>query len=183
MLSTKVIGDLSALGRYRWVVPVLALLAERDGARFVVMLNALGIARESLVRTLESAIRMGWVIRNPGHGHPLRPEYILTPEGHGIAQTCRAVIAAQGRLGIAPNALTRWSLPVIGLIANGQSRFNMIERALTGANPRALAQSLKSMVGIELLDRRVVGDYPPVSHYELTRRGGIIADTLMPLVV
>ncbi len=28
---------------------------------------------------------LGLVIRNPGYGHPLRPEYILTPEGHAAA--------------------------------------------------------------------------------------------------
>jgi DNA-binding HxlR family transcriptional regulator len=181
MLSTKAIDDLSALGRYRWVVPVMALLAERDGARFVEMINALGISRESLVRTLEGAIQMGWIVRNTGHGHPLRPEYLLTAEGQRIAQICTGISYTQTLLGIAPATLTRWSLPIIRLLADGRSRFNMIERALPIATPRALTQSLKAMVGIDLVDRVVIDHYPPVSNYQLTRRGGIIADALLPL--
>lgn len=182
MLSTKTIDDLSALGRYRWIVPVMALLAERNGARFVEVLNALGISRESLVRTLEGAIAMGWVVRNAGHGHPLRPEYLLTAEGHRVAHICVGITKAQGRLGIGPAELTRWSLPIIRLIANGESRFNSLERALAPATPRALAQSLKSMMGQELLNRKVIADYPPVSSYDLTRRGGVMADALMSSV-
>jgi DNA-binding HxlR family transcriptional regulator len=180
MLSTNAIDDLSALGRYRWIVPVMALLADRNGARFVEMLKALGISRESLVRTLEGAMQTGWVVRNSGHGHPLRPEYLLTAEGARVAQICIGISNAQNHLCIAPAELTRWSLPIIGLISDGRSRFNSLERALAPATPRALTQSLKTMMGQELVSREVIAGYPPASRYDLTRRGGVMADALQP---
>lgn len=174
----KSIQSLGELGRYRWTVPVLALLAERSGARFVEMARSLGLPRESLVRTLEAVIAAGWVMRNPGHGHPLRPDYLLTPEGQRIGEGCRAVIAAQAAEGLPPEAMTRWSLPVIRLIADGCSRFNAIARALEPVTPRALTGSLKALVGLDLVDRRVIGGFPPASTYTLTRRGKVIAGAM-----
>jgi DNA-binding HxlR family transcriptional regulator len=166
---------LCALGQNRWSVPLMALLSETGGSRFVVMLNRLGIARESLTRTLGVLMELGWVMRNPGHGHPLRPEYILTPKGAEVAQACLAIVEAQGQLGLTPTDFTRWSLPAIWLIASGQNRFNGIERALPGVNPRALTQSLKAMVAAELIERVVIAGYPPVTNYALTERGRELA--------
>jgi DNA-binding HxlR family transcriptional regulator len=178
MLSILTIEELSALGKHRWAVPVLALLQAQSGARFVVMLNQLGLARESLVRTLEAAIMQGWVMRNPGHGHPLRPEYILTPAGKRLAAVCESIVAAQGKIAVPQAALTRWSLPLIHLVSRGHNRFNMMERALGGANPRALTLSLKSLIGNNLLARKVVDDYPPITNYQLTRSGKIMATAI-----
>lgn len=169
------------LGRYRWTVPVMALLAERGGARFSEMAHRLGLPRESLVRVLEAAIDTGWVMRNPGHGHPLRPEYILTGEGVAVGETCRAIVAMQAAAGLAPDALTRWSLPVIHLIHEGHGRFNMIARALGDATPRALTASLKALVQVRLVDRAVVAGFPPASSYSLTPHGAGLATALLPL--
>lgn len=171
--------DLAELGRYRWTTPVMALLAARGGARFVEMLNGLRLPRESLVRTLEAAIAAGWVVRNPGHGHPLRPEYVLTAEGVRIGEACRAIMAAQDLAGLPPDAMTRWSLPVIRLIAEGNRRFSAIARALESATPRALTASLKGLVGQDMVDRRVLEGFPPASDYGLTPRGTDFAERLL----
>lgn len=179
MLSTWTIQKDVLLGRYRWAVPVLAVLDEMDGgARFVVMLNRLGIARETLVRTLQGVIEAGWVIHNRSHGHPLRPEYVLTKEGRHIAKMCRSMAVAQKKLGLLPAMLPRWSIPVIRLIDDGQTRFNMIARALETANPRALTQSLKSLIHLDLVNRTIVDGFPPVSTYGLTRGGVLMATSL-----
>lgn len=178
-MSNPTLDLLCALGQNRWNVPLMALLAETGGARFVVMLNHLGIARESLTRTLGAVIDLGWVIRNPGHGHPLRPEYVLTEEGVQVAQMCCAIVDAQDRLDMSPAMFTRWSLATIHLIAKGQSRFNGIERALPGVNPRGLTQSLKAMVAASLIERLVVAGYPPVTHYALTKQGSLLAEALV----
>jgi DNA-binding HxlR family transcriptional regulator len=172
------IATLNALGRYRWTVPVLAMIGARAGGRFSELANRIGLPRESLSRTLDAAIAAGWLIRNPGHGHPLRPEYVLTAEGVRIAEACRAIVAAQHRAALPPDAMTRWSLPVIRLIADGENRFNAIARALDGATPRALAGSLKALAGHALVDRQVLEGYPPLTTYALTPRGGMIARAL-----
>lgn len=172
------ITTISELGRYRWTVPLLAFLATHGGGRFVHMANSMGIPRESLSRTLEAAVAAGWVIRNPGHGHPLRPDYVLTAEGARVGEGCRAVILSQAAAGLPPDALTRWSLPVIRLVADGHNRFNAIARGLEGVTPRALTGSLKALVGHDVLHRRVTDGFPPASDYALTGRGVMLADAL-----
>ena len=70
---------LAQLFHHRWAVPVLAELHRTSGSRFVTLHRRLGIGRESLRRTLASLAEQDLVARNPGYGHPLRPEYVLTP--------------------------------------------------------------------------------------------------------
>jgi DNA-binding HxlR family transcriptional regulator len=169
------IESLSELGRYRWTVPLMAMVALRNGVRFAEALGTFKLPRESLSRTLEAAMAAGWLVRNAGHGHPLRPEYVPTQEGMRIGKACGVIMVAQLDLGLPPYALSRWSLPIVRLVADGHSRFNAIARALERANPRAMTASLRGLVGLELIDRRLIDAYPPVSDYALTERGLILA--------
>lgn len=175
MPSSLSIEDLAALGRNRWTVPLLADLAAHNGARFVELLNRLGLPRDSLVRTLEATRAAGWTMPNPGHGHPLRPEYVLTLEGARLAAAAASIGAAQTTLGLPPGALTRWSLPLIRSIDLGHSRFNALARTLASASPRALSQGLRNLADNDLVTRDLIDDYPPVSRYGLTPGGLLLA--------
>jgi DNA-binding HxlR family transcriptional regulator len=174
-MSTPDFDLLVQLGRQRWAVALIAALAERKGGRFVELLNALGTNRESLTRTLEGCIAAGWAMRNPGHGHPLRPEYILTEHGWRAAAMCQSIEETRRQIGLGPASFARWSLPIIGRIGGGANRFNAISQGIIGANPRALTQSLKSLVGQRLVDRTVLDDYPPVPEYWLAPNGEKLA--------
>jgi DNA-binding HxlR family transcriptional regulator len=178
-MSTLDLNMLVQLGRQRWAVALIALLADRKGGRFVELLNALGTNRESLTRTLEGCIAAGWVMRNPGHGHPLRPEYILTESGWRVAALCQSIEEARRQIGLAPASLSRWSLPIIGRIDSGANRFNAISHGIAGANPRALTLSLKSLVGQQLVTRTVIDDYPPVPEYWLSDNGQKLARAMV----
>lgn len=169
---------LEKLGRHRWTMVLIAALQQRGGGRFVELANMLGVSRESLSRTLEAAIVEGWVMRNPGHGHPLRPEYILTDAGKAASSLCVAVTSAQGELALSPASLSRWSLPVLHLAGKGEHRFAAFARALPNSNPRALTQSLKTLIGQHLLDRRIIASYPPVPEYHLLPKGQRMAEAL-----
>lgn len=175
MRSSTPLDDLIALGKHRWAVPLLADLAAHKGARFVELVNRLGLARESLVRTIEGAIENGWVMRNPGHGHPLRPEYVLTAQGEALAVKASGIAKAQAKIGIEPASLTRWSLPIVRSIADGHHRFNELARAIPPATPRALSQSLRSLASYALVERELVDEWPPASVYRLTKGGLILA--------
>jgi DNA-binding HxlR family transcriptional regulator len=177
-MSTAQLELLDQLGRHRWTVPLIAALAARNGGRFVELLHMLGLSRESLSRTLEGAIEAGWVVRNPGYGHPLRPEYMLTESGRAAAQLCKAIEGAQRKIALPPTSLTRWSLPVLHLVDHGEHRFRGLSRALPQSNPRALTQSLKSLIGYRLIDRQVIDAYPPVPEYRLLPRGNVLAEAL-----
>jgi DNA-binding HxlR family transcriptional regulator len=162
---------LLALTQQRWMLPVLAQFHGFGGRRFAELLGRLKLPRDSLVRTLELATELGWVQRNPGHGHPLRPEYILTAAGQSVAAAAAEISVRLDEAQIGPADLTRWSLPALRSIAAGSERFNELARSLTPASPRALSQTLRALARQELVEREVEGGFPPSSRYRLTARG------------
>lgn len=178
MQSTDVLTDLIMLSKGRWLAPLIADLACHHGGRFVELSRRLHLPSESLTRTLSAGVTAGLIMRNPGHGHPLRPEYILTSEGIRIAAIAQAQLAAQTRVGLAPGTLTRWGLPVVHILGTGLNRFNDISRALATATPRALSQGLQTLGTFALVERRLVDSYPPASRYDLTAAGATLARAL-----
>ena len=79
-------STLAELLNHRWSLAVLAELERTRGSRFVVLLNRIGLARVPRV-TLSNLVDAGLVERNPGYGHPLRPEYLLTPAARASRRT------------------------------------------------------------------------------------------------
>jgi DNA-binding HxlR family transcriptional regulator len=162
---------LIVLSHHRWSVPVLAELERSSGCKFVTLVRRLGVSRDSLRHTLEALIENGWVLRNPGYGHPLRPEYVLTPQGAELAPACRRLLRVLRRLGVEETGLRKWTLPVILSLGRGPGRFSDLLGLLPGVTSRALAIALKALQAERLVERRVVEDYPPTTRYRLTRRG------------
>jgi len=174
-------STLVALFHNRWSVPILAELHRQRGSRFVALTRTLGMSRESLRRTLAALIDGGLVGRNPGYGHPLRPEYVLTSSGERIAAACRPVVERLRTGGLEDVALKKWSMPVVFALGEGPVRFSELREALEGISPRALTLALKDLEGAGLVDRRVTDDYPPATIYRLTRTGLLLAELLGPL--
>ena len=159
------IPDLIALFHHRWSAPVLAELLRQKGSRFAALAGGLGVGRESLRRTLDSLLELGLVARNPGYGHPLRPEYVLTRRGHAVAERCRRLLAATDD----DVVLRKWSLPVLAALVR-PARFSELRAALPGVTPRALALALKDLQAAGLIQRRVDEEaYPPAVVYAATR--------------
>ncbi|MDQ3823709.1 MAG: winged helix-turn-helix transcriptional regulator, partial [Actinomycetota bacterium] len=137
-------SSLSQLFHHRWAPAVLAELHRTRGSRVVTLTNVLGVGRESLRRTLAALVDGGLVERNPGYGHPLRPEYVLTARGVRAAPACADLLAGLRELGVEGTALKKWSLPVLlALGGPGRRRFSALLEALPDVTPRALALALK----------------------------------------
>jgi DNA-binding HxlR family transcriptional regulator len=168
-------STLVALFHNRWSVPILAELHRQRGSRFVTLSRTLGLSRESLRRTLVALIDGGLVGRNPGYGHPLRPEYVLTSAGEGIAGACRPLVDQLRRGNLEQIGLKKWSMPVVFALAGGPLRFSELREQLEGVSPRALALALKDLEEAGIVDRRVTEDYPPAAMYRLTKRGRPLA--------
>jgi DNA-binding HxlR family transcriptional regulator len=170
--------EVTALGRGRWTAPLLARIGARGGARFAELLAALDLPRDSLVRALGFAIDQGWVARAEGHGHPLRPEYLLTPAGEAMAARAGRLIMTSARLGLEPRDLPRWSLPVLWRLEPEARRFSTLRADLTPVTPRALSLTLKQMIETRLVDRRLEDAYPPSALYGLAPAGLTLAAAL-----
>lgn len=166
---------LRALCSSRWAIPVLALLSRESGSRFAVIERRFGLSRHSLTRTLAHLREQGWVMPNPGHGHPLRPEYVLTHAGTVIGAACVRIDDARTRLGLEAPDLSRWTLPVAGGLGDDWTRFGCLQARLNPVTPRALSLTLQAMIGQDLVQRRLEDRFPPVPLYGLTGRGEELA--------
>jgi DNA-binding HxlR family transcriptional regulator len=164
------IDELVALFHHRWSAPVLAELDRRKGSRFAALAGTLGVGRESLRRTLDSLLALDLVRRNPGYGHPLRPEYVLTERGAAVARRCGELLA----LADDEVLLRKWSLPVLAALER-PARFSKLKAALPGVTPRALALALKDLRAAGLVERRIEDAYPPTAIYAATPRAQRLA--------
>jgi DNA-binding HxlR family transcriptional regulator len=157
------VSTLARLSHHRWTLPVLAEIARTRGSRFATLSGRLGVSGESLRRTLAALQDDGLVARNPGHGHPLRPEYVLTARGGEVAPLGRAVLdALRGHEAV---GLKKWSLPVLAELDEPR-RFSELRARLPEATARALTLALKDLAGAGLVARTVTDDYPPSVVYE-----------------
>jgi DNA-binding HxlR family transcriptional regulator len=168
-------ADLRLLTAGRWLVPLMALVGAEDGARFAAMRARLGLSASALAASLAALREAGWLRRNPGHGHPLRPEYVPTAPGRAIASFCIKLMAERERLGLEPGQLPRWSLPLILRLDGDHARFSALRMALRPVTPRALSLTLKRMVAVDLVDRALADAFPPIAIYGLTGRGERLA--------
>ncbi len=150
----------------RWNVRILALLHQNNGARFVVLKNGLSVNADSLTRNLNFLIQGGWVQRNPGYGHPLRPEYILTPLGKTVAPDCAKLVQAVVQLNAADTVYRKWSVPLLVAVQDGVARFNGFREVLD-VTPRALTLALHQLNTSKLIQQQTV--------YSLTSSGSRIA--------
>jgi len=160
----------------RWLVPLMAHVAGAGGgSRFAAMLAALGASRSALTASLAALQEAGWLARNPGHGHPLRPEYVVTPAGEPIGTFCAQVMAQRAKLGLEPGQLSRWSLPLVARLDRKRARFSTLRDSLRPVTPRALSLTLKQMLSVGLVDRALEDEFPPIAIYGLTGRGRELA--------
>ncbi len=170
------------LFHHRWTVPTLAALNELGGGtKFVTLQKSLGASRDSLQRTLAALVDASLVARNPGYGHPMRPEYVLTASGNQAAQACVKLVEKLKRLSIEDVGLRKWSLPVAHALAAAGGRFNRVRAVLGEITPRALSAALRDLQKAGLVERTLVDDNPPRTEYQLTNTGRHLAPVMSSL--
>ena len=174
---------LVALFHHRWAVPVLAELHAGRGAKFVTLQRRLGASREAMRAALDDLAERGFVARNPGYGHPLRPEYVLTAKGRRHAPACARLVGLLRRLELWRMGLRKWPLLVTLAIRSCGGRFNDLKAGLPGITARALTMALKALQAAGVVERRVTDDYPPRAEYCLTRTGSRLAPLVRELLI
>ncbi len=162
-----------------WAIPILSNLHAGIAGRQAPLLAATGASRTAFAQSMDHLIAMGLLERNPGYGHPLRPEFRLTQQGiaaAAIANKIQTVSAQQDQ-----DLLRRtWTLPILTGI-HTPSHFNDIKRNLHRVTDRALSQSLKSMETRDWVRRKVDETArPPRSIYSAVNTGRKISSITAP---
>jgi len=157
-----------------WAIPILSNLHAGIAGRQAPLLAATGATRTAFAQSMDHLISIGLLERNPGYGHPLRPEFRLTQLGASaaaIAHKIQSVTADEDQ-----DLLRRsWTLPVLTAI-HRPSHFNDIKRNLRTITDRALSRSLKAMETRSWVQRSVdEAARPPRSIYRAMNTGGLIS--------
>lgn len=186
-------NDLSSLMpvlHRRWTVPILARLADpetgRTGkARSSALAAHLGIPRRSVAAVIGELSSLGLLEANPGHGHPLRPELLLTAAGKEMGPGFLELDRRLGELELRDIGYRKWSLPTLAAIGEGPTRFGEIRSALSSssvaATDRAISLSLGDLYGSALIERTVVNAAPPRPEYAAARAAEPIVRTTRAL--
>ncbi len=164
-----------------WALQILSKLHVGVPGRQATLLTATGASRTAFAQSMDHLIKIGLLERNPGHGHPLRPEFRLTQLG-----TTAAAIAHQihGVTGSEDQDLLRrsWTVPVLTSL-HTSSHFNDIKRSLPAITDRALSQSLRFMENRNWVRRSVnEAARPPRSIYCAVNTGGKISKITGPKI-
>lgn len=162
---------LSRLFRLRWNIPVIAELYASEGAKFISLVMKLGISRSVLSSTLKQLNTDGFVIPNPGYGHPLRPEYILTEPGKIVAAFCRELVRSVRSRGEEILLQSKWALPVLIALGSNELRFTELKTLLAPVTSRALSEELKKLADLGCIDRNILGEFPPIAIYASNPKG------------
>lgn len=171
-------SKLIALFHHKWSAGILAELARTGGTRVVVLRSRLGASPQALASALEHLVQMGLVAPNPGYGHPLRPEYVLTPEGQAAAAACARITSSTQRLGLPELPGFKWHLPILWTIGQEPMRFREIARRASPITDRALSQSLTLLTENQLVRATLLEVRPPASVYGPTRRARALVNAL-----
>lgn len=175
VISTEVspvrLAPLVELCHRRWSLPILAALAVSGGAKVVTLSNRLGASRAVVRATLEDLTEQDLVMANPGYGHPMRPETLLSPLGESAARPAVELLRALERREAAEAGLRKWSLPALAAVGAGAERFGEIRGLLAPVTARALAMSLKDLEEAGLIERTLLDESPPRAVYSATRAG------------
>lgn len=171
MIDTSQPDFLARLMTHRWSLAVLSELRRTGGAKFVTLAHRLKVPRASLSSVLKHLVALDLVARNPGYGHPLRPEYLLTEKGARVADLAQRILRSVPDAETKEILLKKWSLPIVLAVGRDGKRFMELRESLAPITPRALTLGLKDMEGRRWVARTVVKTYPPSPIYTLQPPG------------
>lgn len=165
------IEDLVKLTSRAWTLDILALVHRGTPCRQAPLLAATGASRTALAQSLKHLIDLRLLERNPGHGHPLRPEFRLTPEGAAAAAAADRILSAVPPREDATLLRRTWTVPVLS-VTRHPNRFSAIKNELGTISDRALSMSLRQLQDRQWIERSVsTTTYPPQPLYRAINAG------------
>lgn len=164
-----------------WSLTALSLMANGVSPRVSPLAAAANCGRTAMGVSVEHLVQLGLLERNPGHGHPLRPEFRLTSDGEYIADW------AAGLTGLMKSDFdkallrTKWSLPLVNCLPE-EKRYGDLRRELMPVTDRALSNCLKQLAENDWVKRKVDSVLsPPTVTYQTAKLGKKVHNHLMSL--
>lgn len=98
----------------------------------------------------------------------MSPRHIHDPN----SGDCRAIAGVLSRIG------DKWTVLLVGMLADGPMRFNEMKRGVNGISQRMLTLSLRGLERDGLVTRTVFPTVPPRVEYALTELGHTLTGAL-----
>ncbi|WP_421725129.1 winged helix-turn-helix transcriptional regulator [Bauldia sp.] len=127
-----------------WSLDILSRLHAGTPGRQAPLLAATGAGRTAFTASLQHLIEIGLLERNPGHGHPLRPEYRLTERGHDVAPIASRLADIVGDRPEAALLRRTWTVPILA-VTGAPRHFNEIKADLASITDRSLSKALQDL--------------------------------------
>lgn len=165
------IHSLVKLTSRAWSLNILTLLHSGVPGRQAPLLAATSASRTSFASSLEHLVQLGFLERNPGHGHPLRPEFRLTRTGIEAAEMASRIVGAVPDETESALLRRRWTVPILSL-TDAPQRFSVLRSGLVTVSDRALSISLHQLEEREWLRRDIdTSERAPHPTYRAVNRG------------
>lgn len=160
-----------------WALDILAQMHRGVPGRQATLIAATGAGRTAFGASLAHLMDLGVVMRNPGHGHPLRSEFVLTELGVVTAakadEILRAAEASDTKL-----LRKSWTVPVLALATRPQ-RFSGFKAGLGAITDRALSTSLQKLEAQEWVAREIdLSERVPFPTYQAVNAGARISQVI-----
>ncbi len=157
-----------------WSLSILASLHNGVPGRQASLLSATNASRTSFSASLEHLVQLGLLERNPGHGHPLRPEFRLTKNGKKAAEIAGRIVNAVPDETEFSLLRRSWTVPILAL-THAPKRFSGIKSGLVTITDRALSKSLHQLEAQRWLRRDIItSERVPHPTYCAVNRGAQI---------
>lgn len=157
-----------------WSLKILALLHSGVPGRQAPLIAAAKASRTSFASSLEHLVQLGLLEKNPGHGHPLRPEFRLTSMGVTAALMASRIVESLPDDSAFAVVRRNWAVPVLA-VTESPKRFSIIKSELGGITDRALSQSLGVLEEQQWLKREIdVSHRSPFPTYHAVNTGRAI---------
>lgn len=158
-----------------WALKILSLMHEGVAGRQAPLLAATNATRSSFAASLEHLANLGLLERNPGHGHPLRPEFRLTQAGKTLAPMASRIISLAPEGEDFSLVKRSWAVPILAVTAT-PTRFGSIKSDLGSVTDRALSQSLGLLEDHEWMQREIdISERTPFPTYKAVNTGQAIS--------
>ncbi|MEM7777151.1 MAG: winged helix-turn-helix transcriptional regulator [Pseudomonadota bacterium] len=154
-----------------WSLRILALMDAGVPGRQAPLLAATSASRTSFASSLDHLVQLGLLERNPGHGHPLRPEFRLTDKGVRAADIASRIVKSVPDDREFAVLRRSWMVPILALTAQPR-RFSAIKSSLATITDRALSTSLHHLEARDWLQRDIdTSNRVPFPTYLAVNRG------------